>query len=190
MIPLSLKLFLKSLPKQNRRVVFWGKRIIKASRPKSEVLPLLMHFALHLGHRSGSNWLLDEMHSLRFSESYHEVSNYKHCYISNKVKVKIQSSNSLETIVEEEQPEDDNIIIVEVLLLDEFEEEIEDTNIETSTSSSTAYSGAQYVCDNIDLNIVSVNGNTSFHAMGMIKVSTKSAAVAGNYLSSEIPLRR
>ena len=149
-----------------------------------------MRFAHQLGHRSGSNWLLDEVHSLGFSESYHEVSNYKHCYISNKVKLKIQSSNSLETIVEEEQPEDDNIIIVEVLLLGECEEKIEDTNIETSTSSSTAYSGAQYVCDNIDLNIVSVNGNTSFHAMGMIKVSTKSAPVADNYISSEIPLRR
>ena len=65
---------------------------------------------------------------------------------------------------------------MEMLLLDECEEEIEDTNIETSTTSKTAYSGAQYVFDNIDLNRVSPNGNTSFHAMTMIKVS-KSAAV-------------
>ena len=37
--------------------------------------------------------------------------------------------------------------------------------------------------------VVSVNGNTSFHVMGMIKVSTKSAAVTDKYLSSEIPRR-
>ena len=77
-----------------------------------------------------------------------------------------------------------------MLLLDEYDEEIEHTNIETSTTSTTAYSAAQYVSDNIDLNIVSVNGNNSFQAMGMIKVSTISAAVTDNYLSSEIPRRR
>ena len=88
------------------------------------------------------------------------------------------SSNS---IVEEEEPEDDNNINAEILLLDDCEEE---------TSSITAYNGVQYVSDNIDLNIVSVNGNTSFHAMGMVKVSAKFAAVTDNYLSSEIPWRR
>ena len=62
--------------------------------------------------------------------------------------------------------------------------------IETSTSSTTVYSGAQFVTDNISLNTFSVNGNTSFHAMGMIKVSTKSAVVTDNYFSSDIPRRR
>ena len=128
--------------------------------------------------------------TLGISESYHEVSNYKYCYIGNNIKVKIQSSTSLETIVEEEKAEEDNIINKDMLLLDECEEEIEHTDIETSTSSTTAYSHAQYVSDNIDLNIVSVNSNTSFHAMGMIKVSTKSPAVTDNYLSSEVPRRR
>ena len=94
------------------------------------------------------------------------------------------SSNS---IVEEEEPEDGNNINAEILFLDDCEEEIEHTNFETSTSSITAYNGAQYVSDNIDLNIVSVNGNTSFHAMVMVKVSAKFAAVTDNYLSSEIP---
>ena len=97
------------------------------------------------------------------------------------------SSNS---IVEEEEPEDDNNINAEILFLDDCEEEIEHTNFETSTSSITAYNGVQYVSDNIDLNIVSVNGNTSFHAMGMVKVSAKFAAVTDSYLSSEIPWRR
>ena len=125
LIPESLKLFLKPLLKQDRRVAFWGQSIIKTSRLRSGVLSLPMRFAFQLEHRFGSRWLLDEIHSLGFSKSYHEVSNYKYCYIGNNVKVKIQSSNSLETIVEEEEPKDDNIINAAMLLLDECEEEIE-----------------------------------------------------------------
>ena len=174
LIPEILKLFLKPLLKQDRCVAFWGQSIIKTSRPRSGVLRLPMRFALQLEHRFGSKWLLDEMLSLGISESYHEVSNYTYCYIGNNVKVKIQSSNSLETIVEEEEPEDNNIINAEMILLDECKEEIEHTNIETSKSSTTAYSGAQYVSDNIYFNIVSVNGST----------------FTNNYLTSEIPRRR
>ena len=48
------------------------------------------------------------------------------------------------------------------------------------------YSGVQYVGDNIDLNIVSINGNTAFHAMGMIKVSFKSSSVTVEYLNSKL----
>ena len=41
--------------------------------------------------RSGcSKWMLNEMHSLGLSESYHWVSNYKYCCISRNVNVKIQ----------------------------------------------------------------------------------------------------
>ena len=124
------------------------------------------------------------------SESYYEVSNYKYCFIRDKFKVKIKSSNSLETIIEEEEPEDENIVDEEIRSLDEQDEENEHVTPETSKSSTTEYSGVQYVGDNIDLNIVSINGNTPFHAMGMIKVTTKSAAVTDEYLSSEIPRLR
>ena len=48
------------------------------------------------------------------------------------------------------------------------------------------YSGAQYVGDDIDLNIVSINGNTAFHAMGMIKVKSKSSSMTYEYLSSRL----
>ena len=137
-----------------------------------------MHLAL-------MKWLLNEMHFLGFSESCQEVSNYKNCYIGNNVNVKLQLSNSLETIVEKEEPEDHNIINVGILLLDDCAEEREHTNVETPTSSTTAYSGALYVSDKIVLNIASVNGNTSFQAMGKIKVRTKSVAVTDNYLSSD-----
>ena len=48
------------------------------------------------------------------------------------------------------------------------------------------YNGVQYVGDNLDLNIVSINGNTAFHAMGMIKVNSKSSSMTDEYLNSKL----
>ena len=48
------------------------------------------------------------------------------------------------------------------------------------------YSGVQYVGDNINLNIVSINGNTAFHAMGMIKVNSKSSSMTDEYINSKL----
>ena len=50
------------------------------------------------------------------------------------------------------------------------------------------YSGVQYVGDNITLNIVSINGNTAFHAMGMIKINSKSSSMTDEYLNSKLSL--
>ena len=63
LIPESLKLFLKPLLKQGKRVAFWSQSIVKMSRPRSGVLPLPMCLALQLEGRFGSKWLLDGMHS-------------------------------------------------------------------------------------------------------------------------------
>ena len=48
------------------------------------------------------------------------------------------------------------------------------------------YSGVQYIGDNIELNIVSINGNTTFHVMGMIKVNSKSSSMTDEYLNSKL----
>ena len=58
-------------------------------------------------------------------------------------------------------------------------------NAET-TPPDVQYSGVQYVGDNIDLNIVSINGHTAFHAMGMIKVNSKSSSMTDGYLNSKL----
>ena len=47
-------------------------------------------------------------------------------------------------------------------------------------------SGVQYVGNNIDLNIVLVNRDTAFHAMGMIKVNSKSSSMTGEYLNPKL----
>ena len=68
--PQCLKLFLEPLLKTEKRVAAWGQSIIKTSRPRSGVLPFTMRFALQIDHRFGSKWLIDELHSVGFSESY------------------------------------------------------------------------------------------------------------------------
>ena len=48
------------------------------------------------------------------------------------------------------------------------------------------YNGALYVGDNIGLNIASINGNTAFHAMGMVKVNSKSSSKTDECLYSKL----
>ena len=38
----------------------------------------------------------------------------------------------------------------------------------------------------MDLNIVSINGNTAFHPMGIIKVNSKSSSMTDEYLNSKL----
>ena len=89
-------------------------------------------------------------------ESYNETSQYKYNYIRNKFHVEIES-NQMETILEVETP-----------------------------PPNVQYSGVQYVGDNIDLNIVSTSGNTAFHAMGVVKVNSKSSSMTDEYLNSKL----
>ena len=48
--------------------------------------------------------------------------------------------------------------------------------------TNVLYRGVQYVGNNIDLNIVSINGKTVFHATNMIKVNSKSSSMIIEYL--------
>ena len=185
LIPESLKLLLKPLLKDDKRVALWGQNIIRISRPRSGVLPLPMRYALQFDHRFVSKWLIDELHYHGFCESYKEVANYKYCYLRSTFKSRLESSNSCQTIVE--NIEDENAVDEELQLSPD------DHYLETETSnsqprfSSLEYSGVQYVGDNSDLNIVSINGNTPFHAMGMIKIVNQSVALTDNYMNMKLP---
>ena len=57
-------------------------------------------------------------------------------------------------------------------------------NVETSPPNVQC-SDVQYVGDNIDLNIVPINGSTVFHAISMIKANSKSS-MADEYLNSKL----
>ena len=192
LVPESVKLLLRPLSKSDIKVAFWGQNLIRCSRPRSGVVPLPLRFALQLDHRLGSKWLLKELHSFGLCESYNETSQYKYNYIRNKFLVEIKS-NQMETILE--VVEEGNGDAEEEMVHDELQsrnEMIDDVSSESGIDNAenpppnVKYNGVQYVGDNLDLNIVSINGNTAFHAMGMIKVNSKSSSMTDEYLNSKL----
>ena len=48
--------------KSDVKVAFWGQNLIQCSRPRSEVVPLPLRFALQLDHRFSSKWLLNKLY--------------------------------------------------------------------------------------------------------------------------------
>ena len=86
---------------------------------------------------------------------------------------------------------------VDALLYPEWAEDEEDSSDEMNEDSQTSSifvseesTVHQFVGDNIDLNIVSLNGNTSFHAMGMIKATCPAPATRQGGLIATIPRRK
>ena len=192
LVPESVTLLLRPLLKSDIKVAFWGQNLIRCSRPRSGVVPLPLRFALQLDHRLGSKWLLNELHLFDLCKSYNETSQYKYNYIRNTFHVEIES-NQMETILE--VVEEGNDDVEEGMVDDQLQsrnEMIDDVSVESDVDHAETpppnvqYSGVQYVVDNIDLNNVSINGNAGFHAMGMIKVNSKSSSMTDEYLNSKL----
>ena len=175
LVPESVKLLLRLLLKSDIEVAFWGQNLIRFSRPRSGVVSLPLRFTLQLDHRFGSKWLLNELHSFGLCQSYNETSQYKYNYIRNKFQVEIES-NQMETIwevVEEGNGDSEEEMVDDELqsrneMIDDVSDESGIDNAKNPTLN-VQYSGAQYVGDNIDLNIVSINGNTASHAMVLLR---------------------
>ena len=179
LVPESLQMFLRPIVKTDEKVAIWGQNFIKAYRPRSGILPYQMGLAIQLEHRFGSKWMLNKLHRLGYTESYAETQNYKYCFLNDRNGVGI--SNVLGTIIEEPDDQIDDEIDVDIELEDlavavtAGENEIQSDDQAVSeevgeTISSCAVT--QFVGDNIDLNIVSIYGNTPFHSMGLIKVTS------------------
>ena len=134
---------------------------------------------------------MNELHSFGLCESDNETSQYKYNYIRNKFHVEIES-NQMETILE--VVEEGNDDVEEEMVDDELRSRNEMIDVSGESGVDNAktpppnmqYSGVQYVDDNLGLNIVSINGNTAFHAMGMIKVKSKSSSMTDEYLNSKL----
>ena len=73
LFPESHQMFLKLIVKTDERVAVWGQNFIKASLPRSGVLPYQMGLAIQLDHRFGSKWMLNKLHQLGYTESYLET---------------------------------------------------------------------------------------------------------------------
>ena len=97
----------------------------------------------------------------------------------------------METILE--VVEEGNDDIEEKIVDDELQsrnEMIDDVTGESGVDNAETpplnvqYSGVQYVGNNVDLSIASINGNTIFHAMCMVKVNSK-PSMKDEYLTSK-----
>lgn len=175
LVPESLQMFLRSIVKTDERVAAWGQNFIKACRPRSGVLPYQMGLAIQLDHRFGSKWMINKLHRLGYTESYSETQNYKYCFLNERNGDGIPvTSGTLDTIVEETDDQIDDEIAVDAALEDisvvttsESDEQVASVEVGEASNAVT-----QFVGDNIDLNIVSIHGNTPFHSMGWIKVTS------------------
>ena len=71
------------------------------------------------------------------------------------------------------------------MIIDDVSGESSADNAE-ALSRNVQYSGVHHVDDIIDLNIVSINGNTAFNAIGWIKVNSKSSSMTDGNLNSKL----
>ena len=97
----------------------------------------------------------------------------------------------METILEVVEESNDDV--EEKIVDDELQsrnEMIDDVTGESGVDNAETpppnvqYSGVQFVGNYIDLSIASINGNTIFHAMGMVKVNSK-PSMKDEYLNSK-----
>ncbi|KAK1893747.1 Leucine--tRNA ligase [Dissostichus eleginoides] len=194
LVPESLQMFLRPIVKTDERVAIWGQNFIKACRPRSGVLTYQMGLAIQLDHRFGSKWMLNKLHQLGYTESYSETQNYKYCFLNDRNGDGIQdTSDTLYTIVEETDEKIDDEVAVDSAL--------EDLSFMTASGSETSHDNrvvmeamevgettnvfTQFVGDNIDLNIVSIQGNTPFHSMGWIKVTSPAPSLPDPQTTAE-----
>uniref|UniRef100_UPI00358F51C3 uncharacterized protein n=1 Tax=Myxine glutinosa TaxID=7769 RepID=UPI00358F51C3 len=175
-------MFLRPIVKTDERVAIWGQNFIKAYWPRSGVLPYQIGLAIQLDHRFGSKRMLNKLHRLGYTESYAETQSYKYCFLNDTNGVGISdASGALGTIIEETDDQIDDEVEVDIALEDvsvavtagesEIQSDDQVVSMEVGDTSSIC-TITQFVGDNIDLNIASIYGNTPFHSMGLIKVTS------------------
>ena len=201
LIPESLKTFLEPIVKSVDKLATWSQNLLKAYKPRSAIMPSQLGLTIQLDHKFGSKWLIDRLHRLGYCESYVELHNYKYCSINSKDSSEAATHNR-DSNSEEEQ---NDTIEIENAIDNEMNSEPFDEHevcekYETFATSNTILATTntidhrtiikQYVGDNIDFNVISVNGNTSFHAMGIIKVYQPSVDTIEKSLSTTIPRQK
>ena len=197
LIPDSLKQLLKAIVKTDEKVAMWGQNLLKAYRPRLGVMPSQLGLTIQLDHMFGSKWLIDRIHHLGYSESYVELHRYKYCYLNMKNGCSSMDQDTIITdedgrdVVEDKEAEVDAVLSAEQ---PEEQEESADGMHEENQQTSALFVPAestvhQCVGDNIDLNMVSLQGNTAFHAMGMIRVTSPAPATRQHELHTTIPRR-
>ena len=148
-----------------------------------------MGLAIQLDHRFGSKWLLNKFHQLGYIESYTELQRYKYCFLNDKNGVGISNdSGILDTIIEETDEQiDDEELLSTATAAGENEEQNDDQVVSMEVGDTNSVT--QFVGDNIDLNLVSIYGNTPFHSMGLIKVISPAPLLVDDRVVSRVQLK-
>uniref|UniRef100_UPI00358FA915 uncharacterized protein n=1 Tax=Myxine glutinosa TaxID=7769 RepID=UPI00358FA915 len=198
LVPASLQMFLRPIVKTDERVAVWGQNFIKACRPRSGVLPHQMGLAIQLDHRFGSKWMLNKFHRLGYTESYTETQNYKYCFLNSRSGDDVpDTSGTLDTIVEETDEQINDEVAVDAALEDQsvMTAKVPASESELSSNDQVVFmevgetnnAVTQFVGDNIDLNIVSIHGNTPFHSMGWIEVTSPAPPLPDPQTTAALP---
>ena len=123
--------------------------------------------------------MINKYHRLGYIESYTETQNYKYCFLNNRSRDDVPDSyGTLDTIVEETDEQINDDVAVDAALEDQSRirakvpasksELSSNDQVVSMEAGETNNAVTQFVGDNIDLNIVSIHGNTLYHSMGWI----------------------
>lgn len=190
--PAILSYFIDQFASNKEQANIWKQAFIKAVRPRSGPMPYLLALGIQLDHKYGSKWLTQRIKDLGLCESPDELRRYKWCYLKAKhdrgqdTEVGIHARIDPDDVEEENDSDEESEIEVDTNLQQatsshsEEDSEIsfdESNDFQTqcsvdSTISEGDFHMEQYVADNIDINIRSLYGNSSYHAMGRIKIIT------------------
>ena len=181
-VPESLQYFIDQFTTHPEQANLWKQMFVKAARPRSGPMPYLLALGVQLDHKYGSKWLNQRMSKLGFCESPDELYRYKWSYLKarqNRDDVNVEVRMHERILIENEE---DDVEEGQMSSDDEEFSEDDDTDSEISFGDNSARIEAyddqeepsceQFVADNVDINIRSLHGNTSFHAMGRIRVTT------------------
>lgn len=183
-VPETLQYFIDQFTASPEQTNLWKQMFVKAVRPRSGPMPYLLALGIQLDHKYGSKWLNQRMSKLGFCEGPDELYRYKWSYLqarqnsddsAKEVAMHERIIEQIEKEASEYGDEDEHVSSGSEHSEEDTDSEIsftcEPTNTETIDATHEP-SCEQYVGDNVDINIRSLQGNTSFHAMGRIRVVT------------------
>ena len=82
-LPDGLSVFLDCLVSDELKSVALGHAIVQGTRPRSVISPILFGLGVEFHHMFGSEWAVNQLHSLGYSVSYDEVTRFRQSVIQN-----------------------------------------------------------------------------------------------------------
>jgi len=203
LVPESLHMLLRPIVKTDERVAIWEQNFIKACQPRSGVLPYQMGFAIQLDLRFGSKWMLNKLNQLGYTESYAEIQNKKNtAFLMTGMELAslmllvslVPSSKKLMTRLTR-LSSTSNLVIYQLMqhpvrVKHRLTIKWSPWRLKMQVVRWSPWrlemqvQSLQFVGDNKDWNIVSIYGNTPFHSMGLIKVTTPEPPSADDCISA------